>query len=69
LFYDDNWGGPLIEGPKYEDEELKNEDKDYLYQNNVVKMVEQYYDDKYTDLEKKRATCERAIEELQADQF
>jgi len=56
----------MIEGPNFEldNEEQKAESKDYLYQNNVVKMVESYYEDKYADLEKKRTAAEGGLERV-----
>jgi hypothetical protein len=56
----------MIEGPNFElgNEEQKAETKDHLYQNNVVKMVESYYEDKYADLEKKRTTAEGGLERV-----
>ena len=61
----------MIEGPNYGlgNEEQKAESKDYLYQNNVVKMVEEYYEDKYADLEKKRTAAEAGLERVQSEQF
>jgi hypothetical protein len=61
----------MIEGPNFElgNEEQKAESKDYLYQNAVVKMVGEYYEDKYADLEKKRTAAEGGLERVQSEQF
>jgi hypothetical protein len=61
----------MIEGPNFElgYEEHKAEPRDHLYQNNVVKMVESYYEDKYADLEKKRTAAEGGLERVQSEQF
>jgi hypothetical protein len=40
-----------------------------LYQNQVVKHIESYYEDKFTDLEKKRIQAEDKFKVSQASKF
>ena len=47
----------------------KQNKRSNLYQNQVVKHIESFYEDKFTDLEKKRNYAEDKFKITQADKF